>query len=83
MQSIQSDTLMCLAAEREEYDRKFLTDCGVKVDPLPSQTVQVEIVMQGESVRKAREMHALRHRKPLMGERRASECGMVDLGEIT
>ncbi len=62
---------MCLAEEREAYNRKFLTDCGVKVDPLPSRgTVEVEIVMQGATVRKARELHAMRNRKRLMGERR-------------
>ena len=75
---------MCLPAEREAYDRKFLSDCGVKVDPLPSRgTVQVEIVMQGATVRKAREAHAARNRRPLMSdERRGIECGELDLGEI-
>ena len=74
---------MCLPEEREAYDRKFLSDCGVKVDPLPSRgTVQVEIVMDGAAVRKARELHAMRNRKSLMGERRATGCGEIDLGEI-
>jgi len=38
--------------------------------------------MQGATVRKARELHAMRTRKPLMGERRATACGEIDLGEI-
>ena len=34
-------------------------------------------------MRKARELHAARHRKPLMSdERRGIECGELDLGEI-
>ena len=39
--------------------------------------------MQGESVRKTRKMHALRNRKPLMGERHAHGVGDFDLGEIS
>ena len=45
--------------------------------------VTVEIVMLGASVRKARELHAARRRKPLLGERRASESGEIYLGEIS
>ena len=43
----------------------------------------IEIVMQGESVRQARELRAIRNRKPMMGERRATGCGELDLGEIS
>jgi hypothetical protein len=74
---------VCLASERERYDRKFLSDCGIA--PLydtPPARVTVEVVMQGATVRKARELHAMRTRKPLMGERRATACGEIDLGEI-
>jgi hypothetical protein len=76
---------MCLASEREQFDRKFLNDCGILTEPprVSSSRVRVEIVMQGESVRKARELHALRNRKPLMGERHATGCGELDLGEIS
>jgi len=75
---------MCLASEREQFDRKFLSDCGILAEPprVSSSRVRVEIVMSGASVRKARELHALRNRKPLMGERRATGCGELDLGEI-
>jgi hypothetical protein len=47
-----------------------------------SSRVSVEIVMQGATVRKARELHAMRNRQPLIGERRASGCGELYLGEI-
>jgi hypothetical protein len=73
---------VCLASEREQYDRKFLSDCGIAVDDTRG-TVVIEIVMSGAMVRKARELHAMRNRKPLMGERRASGCGELDLGEIS
>jgi hypothetical protein len=73
---------VCLVSEREHFDRKFLSDCGIAVDDAPAR-VTVEIVMQGAVVRKAREAHALRHRKPLMGERRASECGEIYLGDLS
>ena len=76
-------TGMCLAEEREQFDRQFLSDCGIAGDAPARGVVTVEIVMQGESVRKASEMHALRKRKPLMGERRATGCGEIDLGEIS
>jgi hypothetical protein len=72
---------VCLAEEREQFDRKFLADCGIVVEPARG-VVTLEIVMQGAAVRKAREMHAKRNRKPLMGERRATGCGELDLGEI-
>ena len=71
------------AEDREWTDRAWLEILGVKVDPLPTRgNVSIEIVMQGAAVRKARELHAMRKRKPLIGERRASECGELDLGEI-
>ena len=77
-------TKLCLPEEREQFDRKFLSDCGILAEPprVSSRRVSIEIVMQGESVRKARELHAMRKRKPLMGERRASGCGEMDLGAI-
>jgi hypothetical protein len=71
---------VCLPSERERFDRKFLNDCGIAVDA-PAQ-VTVEVVMLGAVVRKARELHAARRRKPLLGERRATGCGEVDLGAI-
>lgn len=72
---------MCLPAEREAYDRKFLSDCGIAMDDVPAR-VSIEIVMSGAAVRHARELHAIRKRKSLMGERRATSCGEYDLGEI-
>jgi hypothetical protein len=75
-------TDMCLSEEREAYDRKFLQACGIAVEPARG-VVTLEIVMQGATVRKARELHAMRNRKPLMGERRATGCGEIDLGEIS
>lgn len=77
------ETRMCLASEREQFDRTFLSDCGIApLYELPPTQVTVEIVMSGESVRKARELRAMRNRQPLMGERHATECGELDLGEI-
>ena len=66
------------------YDREFMADFKIAEPPrLSSSRVSIEIVMQGAVVRKARELHAARKRKPLLAdERRASECGMADLGEI-
>lgn len=52
-------------------------------DPVARGAVTVEIVMQGTAVRQARELHAMRNRKSLMGERRATSCGEIDLGEIS
>jgi hypothetical protein len=72
---------VCLPSERERFDRKFLESCGIAVDAERG-TVSVEIVMSGAVVRHARELHAMRNRKPLMGERRATGCGEVDLGAI-
>jgi hypothetical protein len=66
-------------------DRAFLNSCGIAVDDAPRVSrgvVYSEIAMQGAVVRKAREMHAIRKRKPLMGERRAHGAGELDLGEI-
>ena len=60
---------MCLAEERERYDTAFLKSCGIAVADAPAR-VTVEIVMQGAVVRKVRERHAMRKRKPLMGERK-------------
>lgn len=74
---------MCLAEEREEFDAKFLSACGIAIDLPARGVVYTEIVMSGESVRKAREMHAVRKRKPLMSdERRGHGAGEVNLGEI-
>ena len=69
--------------QRDLFDREFMT--ALKICDLPSVSssrVSIEIVMQGAVVRKARELHALRKRKLLVGERRASECGDFYLGEI-
>ena len=64
-------------------DGAFLNSCGIAADAeAPCGTVYIEVVMEGAVVRKARELHAMRNRKALMGERRATGCGMVDLGEI-
>jgi hypothetical protein len=74
----------CLASERERFDRKFLTDCGIAMDDAPARgVVTVEVVMRGAAVRKARELRATRKRRPLMGERRATGCGEIDLGELS
>jgi|HubBroStandDraft_6_1064221.scaffolds.fasta_scaffold554942_2 hypothetical protein len=73
---------VCLPGERERYDRKFLSDCGIAVDAARG-VVYIEIEMRGEAVRKARELHAMRNRRVLMGERRGSGCGECDLGEIS
>jgi hypothetical protein len=77
-------TGMCLAEEREQFDRKFLSDCGIAGDAPARGVVTVEIVMQGAVVRQARELHAMRNRQPLMGdERRGQGAGEIDLGEIS
>ncbi|MGH9699246.1 MAG: hypothetical protein ACRD52_07240 [Candidatus Acidiferrales bacterium] len=45
--------------------------------------VTLEIVMSGAAVRHARELHAIRNRKPLMSEeRRGHGTGEIDLGEL-
>ena len=68
----------------DRYDREFMALLRIAEPPsVSSSRVSVEIVMQGAVVRKARELHAMRERKPLMGERRASECGEFYLGEIS
>jgi len=65
------------------FDKEFIRDLRIcDPSPISSSRVTVEIVMSGESVRRAREQHSARHRKPLMGERRATGCGEIDLGEI-
>jgi hypothetical protein len=68
----------------DRYDREFMASIGIAEPPrVSSSRVRVEIVMQGESVRKARELHALRKRKSLMGERHATGCGEVYLGDLS
>ena len=69
----------------ERYDSEFMADMKICDPPrVSSNRIHVEIVMQGATVRKAREMHALRSRKPLMGEeRRGHGTGEIDLGEIS
>jgi hypothetical protein len=82
----QRKTGRCGSATRAEADRAFLNSCGIAVEDTPRVsrgTVYAEIVMQGEVVRKARELHARRKRKPLMGERRASGCGEINLGDLS
>jgi hypothetical protein len=76
-----------LRAEREAaqlFDKEFMRDLRI-CDPsrVASNRVRIEIVMQGAVVRKAREMHALRQRKSLMGERRAISCGEIYLGDLS
>jgi hypothetical protein len=88
----QRKTMLCfpLSAEDKTWsDMAFLQSMGVAVADLPQRgtvvkrsAVTVEIAMQGDSVRKARKRHALRKRKPLMGERRGRGCGHYDLGEF-
>ncbi len=68
------------AQDREWEDRAFLNSCGIS--DVARGVVYVEIEMSGAVVRKARELHAMRNRKSLMGERRAASCGELDLGEI-
>jgi hypothetical protein len=68
----------------ETFDREFMAALKIADPPwVPARdVVTVEIAMQGAAVHKARELHAMRNRQPLMGERRASGCGELDLGEI-
>jgi hypothetical protein len=67
----------------DRYDREFMAALRIAEPPsVSSSRVSVEIVMQGATVRKARELHAMRNRQPLIGERRASGCGELYLGEI-
>ena len=74
----------CCGEASKRFDATFLKACGIAVaDPVTRGAVTVEIVMQGAAVRKARELHALRNRKPLMGERRATGCGEVYLGDLS
>ena len=51
--------------------------------PVSSSRVTIEIVMRGAVVREARELHAVRKRKLLMGEKRATECGEIYLGDLS
>lgn len=76
---------VCSASERERDDAAFLKACGITMaDPRPvCGVVSVDVVMQGDAVRKARELHAIRNRKALMGERHTTGCGELDLGEIS
>jgi hypothetical protein len=61
-----------------------LTPEGIAMDDVARGIVYVEIVLSGAVVRHARELHALRHRKPLMSdERRGQGAGEYDLGEIS
>jgi hypothetical protein len=80
----------CLPQTAEDVrwgDRAFLNSCGIAVDDAPRVArgvVYSEIAMQGASVRKAREAHAARNRKPLMSdERRGHGTGECDLGELS
>jgi hypothetical protein len=67
-----------------QFDKDFMASMGICEPPrLSSSRVSVEVVMQGEAVRKTRELHAARKRKPLMGESRAAGCGEIDLGELS
>jgi hypothetical protein len=61
-------------------DRQFLSDCGIApLDAPTHDTVQIEIVMQGEFVRRIREKHV----RSKSGQRRTGGCGHYDLGEIS
>jgi hypothetical protein len=67
------------------FDREFMADLRIcHPPPVSSGRARIEIVMQGAVVRKAREIHAMRDCKPLMGdERRGHGTGEIDLGEIS
>jgi hypothetical protein len=69
----------------ERYDREFMAAMKICDPPsVLSSRVSIEIVMQGATVRKARELRASRKRKPLMSdERRGHGVGEIDLGEIS
>ena len=68
----------------DRYDREFMASMGIAEPPrLSSSRARIEIVMQGAVVRKARELHATRNRKALMGERHASGCGEIYLGDLS
>jgi hypothetical protein len=68
----------------DRYYREFMASMGIAEPPrISSSRARIEIVMQGEPVRKARELHAARKRKPLMGERLATGCGEIDLEELS
>jgi hypothetical protein len=76
--------LAAIANEFNADDAKLCAAMGIApLYELPPTPVTLEIVMQGESVRKARELHAARKCKPLMGERLATGCGEIDLGELS
>jgi hypothetical protein len=69
--------------QRDLFDREFMAALKICNPPsVSSSRVHVEIVMSGATVRKARELHAIRKRKPMMGEGRADGCGELYLGEI-
>jgi hypothetical protein len=61
------------------FDREFMADLKICDPPrISSGRVSVEIVMKGESVRKARRKHAIRKRRGDI----TRECGHYDLGEF-
>jgi hypothetical protein len=67
------------------FDKEFMASLKICDPPrLSSSRARIEVVMSGAAVRKARELHAVRNRKPLMGdERRGHTAGEIDLGEIS
>jgi hypothetical protein len=70
--------------QRDLFDREFMVALKICDPPsVSSSRVRIEIVMSGAAVRKARELHAVRNRRPLLGERRATGCGELNLGEIS
>ncbi|MGH9757262.1 MAG: hypothetical protein ACRD4M_05950 [Candidatus Acidiferrales bacterium] len=71
--------------QRDLFDREFLAALKIaNRDVSSSRDIHIEIVMQGEAVRKAREAHDARNRKPLMAdERRGYGAGEIDLGDIS
>jgi hypothetical protein len=74
----------CMECEPKIFpgDWAFLQSCGIAVEPARGK-VYIKIEMQGAVVRKARELHARRKRKSLMGdEKRSHGVGEIDLGEI-
>ena len=54
----------------------YVCDSQRKTMKCAPNKVEIEIVMQGESVRKARELHEMRRRTP------QKSVGFYDLGEI-
>jgi hypothetical protein len=76
--------LAAIANEFNADDARLCVAMGIApLHEFPPSPVRLEIAMQGEAVRKIREAHSMRNRKPLMSdERRGQGAGELDLGEI-